>query len=49
MVNYVEVAQILVVAWSLVLSVDFLQSRDMGPLCFRKSAGRVFILTGLAW
>ena len=40
--NYVEVAQILVVAWSLVLSVDFLQSRDMGPLCFRKSAGRVF-------
>ena len=40
--NYVEVAQILVVAWSLVLSVDLLQSKDMGPLGFRKSAGKVF-------
>jgi hypothetical protein len=40
--NYVEIALILVVAWSLVLLVDFLQSKDMGPLGFRKSAGRVF-------
>ena len=42
MVNYVEVAQILIVAWSRVLLVDFLQSKDVGPLGFRKSAGRVF-------
>lgn len=40
--NYVEVAQILLVAWSLVLSVDLLQSKDTGPLVFRKSARRVF-------
>ena len=42
MVNIVEIALILVVAWSLVLLIDFLQSKDMGPLGFRKSAGRVF-------
>jgi hypothetical protein len=42
MVNCVEIAPILVVAWSLILSVDFLQSKDIGPLGFRKSAGRVF-------
>jgi hypothetical protein len=42
MVNYVEIALILVVAWSLVLSIDFLQSKDVGPLGFQKSARRIF-------
>ncbi len=42
MVNYLEIALLLVFAWSLVLSVDLLQSKGMGPLVFRNSAGRIF-------